>query len=323
VRFAVLVLALGALAACGDNASPCDHTEADDVADGSTAEPTHLTLGASARTVCGNVEGGHYDPSAKIVDVDRYRVTVAGTGELSAEVDPLEGADALSRFRVALFDTAANPRLYADQSWDKAYDHAAFVTDVPPGEYDLVVTAGAGGDIMGGTIGYRVRVTSDPSQKCAALSHATYSEHDETGNDALTVDYSKQPMVTTGAGAAEATDLTLAPGHHYMLGGIAQPAAAQGEYTDGDTFAVTTSDDTDELTVRLDWEGAADLDYVVVEADTLTPAGLSVITSTSEHELATFAVKPGTRYLAWVGAFKGWTGMVPYGLTVCADHHVP
>ena len=320
MRFVVLVIAL---AACGDNANPCDHTEVDDVADGSAGEATNLTLGARARTVCGNVEGGHYDATSKTVDVDRYRVTVAGTGQLSFVIEPLEGAAALASLGVKLFDTAVNPRLYADQTWDPAYDHGAFVAEVPPGDYDLVVTATAGGDIQGGTIGYRVRVEPDPAKQCAAVSHATYRERDDAGNGALTVDYTTTPIVMAGAGTAEATHLTLSPGHHYMFGGIALPGAAQGEYTDGDAFAVTTADDTDELTVRLDWEGAVDLDYVVVEADTLVPAGLSVITSTTEHELATFAVKPDTRYLVWVGAFKGWTGMVPYGLTVCANHFTP
>ena len=314
---------LVALAACGDNASPCDHTELDDVADGSAAEATGLTLGGGARTVCGAIEGGHFDLANKILDEDHYRVAIAGTGELSVEIEPLENAQALSSFAVRLFDTAGNPRLYADQSWNPAYDHAAFVTEVPTGDYDLVVAAGSTGDISGGTIPYRVRVTADPSKRCTALTHATYSERDDAGNTVLVVDYAKPQMITTGMGTAEATDVTLSPGHHYMFGGTAFPATVQGDYSDGDAYAVTTADDTDELTVRLDWDGQVDLDYLVVEADTLTPAGLSVITSTSEHELATFAVKPHTRYLAWVGAFKGWTGMVPYGLTVCADHHVP
>jgi hypothetical protein len=320
VRFVVLVLAL---AACGDNSSPCDHTELDDIMDGSAAERTNLTFGGAAKTVCGQIQGGHFDQANKIVDVDRYRVAVAGDGELAVEIDPLDNAQVLSSFAVRLFDTAQNPRLYADQSWNPAYDHAAFVTDVPPGSYDLVVVAGAGGDITGGTVDYRVRVAADPSKKCGALTHASYSEHDDAGNGSLLVDYTKTPMIAAGTGTAESSGLTLSPGHHYMIGGVAAPGAAQGEYTDGDAFVVTTAGDTDELTVRLDWDGSADIDYVVVEADTLTPAGLSVITSTSEHELATFAVKPSTRYIAWVGAFQGWSGMVPYGLTVCADHHYP
>lgn len=314
---------VAALAACGDNASPCDHKELDDVADGSGAETTGITFGGDARTVCGSVEGGHFDQADKIVDIDRYRVAVGGTGELAVELEPLDGAEVLASLAVRLFDTAGNPRLYADHSWDPAYDHAAFITQVPAGDYDLVVVAGAGGDIVGGTVDYRVRVTADPSKRCAALTHATYSERDDAGNGALAIDYRKTPAIAAGTGTPETTDLTLAPGHHYMFGGVAAPATAVGDYTDGDAFAVTTADDTDELTVRLDWQGAVDLDYAVVEADTLTPAGLSVLTSNSEHELATFAVKPNTRYLAWVGAFKGWAGTVPYGLTVCADHEAP
>jgi hypothetical protein len=310
------------VAACGDNANPCDHTEADDVGDGAMGETTGLTLGGRAKTVCGAIEGGHFDTAEKIVDEDRYRVTVGGTGELAVELEPLDNASVLSTLAVRLFDTAEHPRLYADQTWNPAYEFSTAITEVPPGDYDLVVVGGAGGDIAGGEIGYRVRITADPSKRCAALTHATYSEHDGD-NSVIAVDYGMPKMITAASGAAESTGVTLAPGHHYMFGGTAVPGTVEGDYSDGDAFSVTTADDTDELTVRLDWQGDVDLDYLVVEADTLIPAGLSVITGTGEHELATFAVKPNTRYLAWVGAFKGWMGMVPYGLTVCADHHVP
>jgi hypothetical protein len=321
VRFLV-ILAL-ACAACGDGANPCDHTELDDVGDGSAAEATMLRVGKTTRTICGSIEGGHYDPVEHIVDTDRYRITVEGTGLLSVEIDPLEGADQLMSFGVKIFDTATNPTLLADARVDFAYDHGAFATALPPGDYDLVVAAGTGGDIAMGSVDYRVRMVADPAKACAALTKASYTEKDEAGNGAVTVDYSKTPFAVAGTGTAEATKITLSAGHHYMFAGTAQAGAAQGQYVDTDVFAVKTAKNTDELTVRLDWDPLADLDYLVVEADTFTPAGVSVLTSIGEDELATFAVKPDTSYLLFVGEFMGSTTPAPYGLTVCASHAVP
>lgn len=321
MRFLVILALVSA--ACGDDANPCDHTELDDIADGSAAEMTMLKVGKTTRTICGSVEGGHYDPIEKIVDFDRYRITVEGTGLMSVQIDPLEGADQLASFGVRIFDTATNPTLFADSQVDFAYDHGAFATELPPGDYDLVVAAGTPADISSGTIDYRVRMVADPAKACPAMTKPSYSEKDEAGNGAVTVDYSKTPIAAAGAGTAEATKITLSAGHHYMFGGTAQAGTAQGQYVDADAFAVKTAKNTDELTVRLDWDAPADLDYLVVEADTFTPAGVSVLTSTSTDELATFAVKPDTNYLLFVGEFMGSTGAAPYGLTVCANHAVP
>src|SRR4051812_21315328 len=103
VRFALLLVAV---AACGDSALPCNYTEKDDVGNGSASEMTSFALDKKVQIVCGNVDGGHYDAAQKLVDVDRYRVTVGGTGELVIHLDPLEDAAVLSGIRVQIFDTA-------------------------------------------------------------------------------------------------------------------------------------------------------------------------------------------------------------------------
>src|SRR4051812_27437241 len=157
VRFALVVAFV--LAACGDSPNdPCNYNEADDVGNGSAGEMTAFMLTTKTQTVCGNVDGGHYDNVQKLVDVDRYRITVGGTGELLVHLDPLEGVEALDSVRVQFFDTAVNPRLYAEAAFDKAYDHAAFVTVLPPGDYDVVLAAGASGDIVSGQVPYRVKL---------------------------------------------------------------------------------------------------------------------------------------------------------------------
>lgn len=319
MRFLV-ILAL-VCAACSDD--PCDHTELDDVADGTSAEPTKLKVGKTTRTVCGRVEGGHYDPVEKIVDVDRYRISVEGTGLMSVEMDPLEGADQLTSFGVKIFDTATNPTLVADSEVDFAYDHGAFATELPPGDYDLAVEAHTPSDIVDGYIDYRVRMVADPSKACPAQTKASYTETNEAGNGAITVDYSQTPIAVAGTGTAEDTKVALSSGGHYMFAGTAQAGAAQGQYLDSDVFAVKTAPLTDQLTVRLDWDAPADLDYLVVEAGTFVPAGISVLTSTGRDELATFAVKPDTDYLLFVGEFMGSSTAASYGLTVCASHAAP
>ncbi|HEY4180365.1 MAG TPA: hypothetical protein VGM90_26160 [Kofleriaceae bacterium] len=312
MRFVTILALLSG--ACGDNASPCDYDEQDDLADGTAAEATTLSAGSSTQMVCGRIEGGHYDAVERIVDVDRYRIAIAGSGGFSVAMAPLEGRQYLTSFAVKLFDTAPNPTLVADAHMDLAHDHGAFAASVAPGDYDLVVAAGTDGDISGGSIDYRVRIAPDPSIACTAQTKATYTERDEQGNDAVTVNFARTPLAAPGPGTAEATAITLAPYGRYAVKGAAHSGA------DTDVFAVKTAKGTNELTVRLDWTEQADLDYLVVEADTLVPAGVGVISGVGQLELATFAVKPDTRYLLVVGAAAGAPADASYTATVCTDH---
>lgn len=325
VRFAlwILVLALG-LAACGDTANPCDYNETDDVGNGSASEMTMFMLDKKTQTVCGNVDGGHFDPVQKLVDVDRYRVTVAGTGELVIHIDPMVGVDSLDGIRVQIFDLAVNPRLYAEGAFDKAYDHGAFVTVLPPGDYDVIVAASAAGDIVSGQVAYRLRFTPDPSLQCKAETKGGFTEAGEPGNDSVHADFSKDPSFTMGPGASEMTKLTFGGGHHYLISGSVQAAAAAGGYVDNDVYAVKTGDGVNELTTRLDWDGMdADLDVALIDATTLAPAGLGVTTQNGGGEFQTFAVLPKTDYLLWVGAFDPAPTGRTYGVTVCAAHYTP
>ena len=325
VRFALRVVVLGCLlAACGDTEDPCHYTELDDVGNGSAAEMTMFTLDKKMQSVCGNVDGGHYDPVQKLVDVDRYRVTVAGTGELVIHIDPMDGVEALDGIRVQIFDTAVNPRLYAEGAFDKAYDHGAFVTVLPPGDYDVIVAAAASGDIVSGQVPYRLRFTPDPSLQCKPETKGGFIEALAPGNDAVTADFTKDPSFMMGTGASETTKLTFGGGHHYRISGGVQAAAAQGGYVDNDVYAVKTGTGVNELTTRLDWDGAdADLDVALLDATTLAPAGLSVTTQKGGGEFATFAVLPKTDYLLWVGAFDPAPTGTAYGVTVCAAHYTP
>ena len=105
-----------------------------------------------------------------------------------------------------------------------------------------------------------------------------------------------------------------------MIAGSAGATPAAIEYLDRDTYAFTTDDTTNELAVRLDWQGSAsDLDYIVFEGDSLTPVVASNTTSTTSGELAEFGVMPSSTYWLWIGAFQGSTA-TPYTATVCGQH---
>lgn len=294
-----------------------------DSGNATTSEMTGFMLGSAAKPeiVCGQVDGGHYDAAAGTVDVDRYRVTVGGTGELVIHLDPLADATALTDMRVRIFDTATNPRLYAEGTFDPQYDHTAFITVLPPGDYDVLVLADAGGDISGGVLPYRLRFTADPSLSCKAVTKGGYAEAGEP-NDAVSADFTKTAPFAHAAGTAEATKQTLGTGNT-LITGTATAGTVEGEYVDNDVYDVMTGTTTNELTLRLDWDGMNDLDAAVLQTDTLASAGLAVTTKAGGGEIQTFAVKPKTEYYVWVGAFMGATGDTPYSVTVCAQDFKP
>ena len=91
-------------------------------------------------------------------------------------------------------------------------------------------------------------------------------------------------------------------------------------YQDEDTYELTTDADTNELAVRLDWDGGtADLDYVVFESDAQKPLVTSNLAALNGGELAMFAVKPSTKYWLWIGGVKG-SMATAYRATVCGSH---
>jgi len=82
---------------------------------------------------------------------------------------------------------------------------------------------------------------------------------------------------------------------------------------------VTASSTANELGVRLDWQAATDLDYVVFEADTLTPVATSTLSGTTPPEFQVFAVRPGASYWLWIGRANTPAGGDParYDVHLC------
>ena len=317
-----LLFLVGTLAACGDNASPCDYTETDDGSNATMAEMTNLTVTDHQAHVCGAFDGGHPDAALGIVDIDTYRVDIETMGPLLVEIT---GDDAsisqLSDIAVQFLTTGAQPSIAAVGHYNPAFSgHGAYVTPMMPGTYDMQVILYSSSDLSG-SIGYRVRLA--PMPDCTALTSPNYSEASDATNGVISVNYTKDPsFVWISGDVAEDSHISVDANNSYMIAGNAGATAGATSdlYLDRDTYAFTTDDATNELAIRLDWQGTTtDLDYIVFEASTLTPIVASNTTSTTEGEIAEFGVMPDATYWLWIGAFNGSTAS-DYTATVCGQH---
>jgi len=325
--FALLCLVTAAYGSSDpEEESPsCDYTEMNDGANGSAPETSGIMMVGSdgndgIRELCGAVDGGHYDSATHAIDVDRYRISTDGMADVIVRVFGLDGTDALgsSGLQVTIFDTQQNPVLLFGGTHDASVaDHAAFLAHLPAGDYDVVVTAKAAGDLSGGTIPYKIRFTPDDPTRCPAITDsADYTE--STGNDdVIAVSFGTDPQFSSMAGTAEDTGLTF-DHDKKRISGSSDAGTATDDYIDRDTYAITTGDKTDELFLRLDWADAGtDLDFLVFEADTMTYVGGGLLPNPKE-EYTPVAVKPKTNYWVWVGAHAGSTVLPePYDLAVC------
>jgi hypothetical protein len=313
------------LAACGDNASPCDYTETDDATNGSAAEITNLTVTDNQKHVCGAFDGGHTNVALGIVDVDTYAVdieTEMAYNPLLVEIVGGDGVEQLHDIAIQFLTTDATPTIMAVGHYDPALsDHGAYVAPLPPGTYDMQVILYDTGTLTG-SIDYRVRLAPMPA--CAALTSATYTEADDATNGVVSVNYMNDPSFTMISGdTAEPTNISVNAGNFYMIAGSASiaPDPSKDLYLDRDTYLFSTDENTNELAIRLDWDGSAsDLDYIVFEANTLTPVIASNTSSLMTGELAEFGVMPSSSYWLWIGAFNDSTAATTYRATVCGQH---
>jgi hypothetical protein len=304
---------------------PCDYTEAGDGANAMTAETTNVTVGGGDRTLCGAINPGHFNTTSKTVDEDRYRVTVGSNGALLVRFFGDPGIETLSLYSVLIFDTSNPPALINGGHYDSTLgDHGVFRTSLPAGSYDVVVRGQAAADLPA-AINYKVRILAE--SPCAAVTAtANYTEANDgasnTGNDVMTVNFAADPSFAPTAATTdvpEATGITIdAMTPARVSGSSASVAAGSDQYLDRDTYQVMTGASTNELAVRLGWQGAVDLDYIVFQDTTTTATGSSTNASTTPDEYATFAVKPNTSYWIWVGAAKGSTGQpAAYDVSMC------
>jgi len=294
-----------------------------------TAEDTGLDVGSKTGTLCGTVDTGHF--TGDTIDRDIFHVTVGGSGNLLVEFGG-KGVETIPDFTVRIFDTAAAPALVATGTFDGDLGtHAAFLAQLPPADYNVVVAASGTAD-LGAPIDYKIHIVADdPDKRAPALTTAAnYTEaHDNAdnlGNDVVEVNFASDPAFTMeSTSAPEPTGVTLGYKKSTHITGQSAMVTGTDEYLDRDTYEITTDGVTNEMTVRLNWAaGTADLDFIVFEEGQLKPSVESNITGTDGQELQTFAVKPKTKYWVWVGAFHGSTGLpMSYDLSIYGSAYTP
>lgn len=325
---AALVLDAPAPDSAGPDASDtsgCDYVEAVAATEtnGVTPEASGLTVdGTAARVICGKLRAT--GEVVDTLDVDRFTITVAGAGvDLQVRFDS-PGASAID-VAVVFVDDGDGGRA------NVAVNHGVTDTHLAAGTHEIRVFTVAT-VIPGAPIDYKLRLAPDtPALRCPEITAAaTYAEASDgaqsTGNDTIFVQSSdpNRPGVelTTATDAPEATGIVAAAASSYRISGTSADvdvAPPNGDdYRDRDTFAFVTGAQTNEVELRLNWTGPADLDYLLFAGADLSLAGAGVVTNAGEAEFQTMAVKPGTSYRLWLGARDGSAGLpATYDVSLC------
>lgn len=335
---------LAALVACGNDVAPtapidagpdapvlpdtppppagCDWAELDDALNDLTlangvAEATNLTF-AEALTICGRVDTGHFaDP---VVDVDAYAFAVATRGEL--RIDLAAEAAALAGLEVRVIDGTGS---IVDRG-SYLGSHVVFHTTLNPGTYRLVVVAEGTADPASG-IDYKLRASPPAGcdQVTAAPAFAEASDgpqHDR--NDVIEIRYALGERVLTAAANddPEASSVITEAGTHVRITGSSADVDVADDFRDRDTFLFETGAH-DELALRVDWAGDADLDVFVFPEDSIAELASGTAVSKIAPERAVLPVLPNTRYWLWVGAYDASTGAIDYEISLCPSAFDP
>ena len=300
----------------------CDHVELADptndiMLSNGAAEPTGLVFAQSA-TVSARIDGGHFDGAATTIDVDGFELTVGMRAQVLVRFVGA-GSESLASLEVQIHDaTGATIERGAFLG-----SHVLFGATLDPGSYRLVVIAKNAVELAA-SIDYKLRVAADvPEARCAELtSMAAYSEADEAplfdANDVVEVRYAPNERgLTAAADAPEPTAITTAAGTNLRIAGTSGDVDAADDFKDRDTYLVTTGAH-DQLTVRIDWTGDADFDFMVFPENSVAELASGTTVAVQAPELATFPVLPNTRYWLWIGSFDTTTGLpIPYDATLC------
>ena len=342
-----LSLAVLALVGCGDDAPAnpdapvtvdaapdapplpggCDYTELQDATNDDLSTPANNpeTTGKSltgAVTLCGQIDTSHFSATDGLVDVDGYAVMVPA-GPIRVTVSG-PGLEALRDVTLELSNGAGFQDRYADQVL--LGTHVFYMETVEAGVYQFAVIAGNAAAPTA-PIPYKIVITADdPAVRCPKITAAaSFTEANDgagsRGNDVYAVNYSATPAdtLTAAADTAEPTALTLTPGDAKRLSGTLAEIAINGSYKDRDSFVFTTGANTDEVTLRVNWTGTADLDAFLFETSLVPRVGQANKTATTESEFKTIAVKPNTMYAVWTGLFSSSTGPITYDISLCGS----
>jgi hypothetical protein len=342
-----LTVAALSLVACGDDApanpdapemidaapdapnvpTGCDYAELldatnDDLTSAAGApETTGKSLAGSIR-LCGQIDTTHYSATDGLVDVDGFavmvpagpvRVTVSGPG-LEAMRD------------VTLEISTGNGFVDLFGREELLGTHVFYMDSMDAGLYQFAVIAG-NATAPTAPIAYKIVITADdPATRCPKVTTAAdFTEAGDgalsRGNDVYSVDYSPMTVhaLTPAVDASEVTALTINPGDAKRLRGTLAEIAADADYKDRDSFVFTTGANTDEVTLRVNWTGSADVDAFLYQAGLVPQVGQANLTSLMESEYKTIAVKPNTMYAVWAGLYLTSTGPITYDISLCGS----
>jgi hypothetical protein len=349
--FPYLSLAVLALVGCGDDApanpdapdvtdaapdapqmmAGCDYSELQDATNDDLTSATGVpeTTGKTltgAITLCGQIDNTHYDATEGLVDVDGFAVMVP-TGPIRVTVSG-PGVEALRDVMLEI-STGAD---FANV-WDRSEllgTHVFYMDPIEAGLYQFAVIAG-NATAPAAPLPYKIVITADdPSTRCPKITTAAdFTEAGDgagsRGNDVYGVNYAAMAPATVysltpaGNDMSEPTALTINPGDARRLTGSLAEIAVDGSYKDRDSFVFTTGANTDQVTMRINWTGTADLDAFLFEAGVVPRIGNANMASTMEAEFKTIAVKPSTMYAVWTGLDRTSTGPIAYSISLCGS----
>lgn len=338
-------LALVVLAACGgehnthpgvdalpDTGAPadalppgCDYGEGhdatnDDVPPSPGApEATGLMIGAKT-TICGKFQSTHFDGQIT-VDVDGYTAAVAADTDVTVRIAGT-GAEAIELVGVDVYggatfeDHVASVTFYGD--------HGVTSVHLPAGTYEFEPFA-LNSTALTTDVAYKLVLSTDPiDTRCALLTTGGYAEANDggasTGNDVVAFPTANPTMLTTSTtDNPEPSAITTSPTSKNRISGSAADVATADRYEDKDTFAFATGA-ANELTVRLAWTGAADLDFYVFEAPSPDPIATAK-TTTANAELDMISLQPNHNYWLLVAANPGAGLPASYSATLCGGNY--
>lgn len=304
----------------------CDYAEQhdatnDDVPPSPGApEATTLTIGAKT-TICGKFQSTHFDGDIT-VDVDGYTATVGADTDVLVRISGA-GAEAIELVGVDVYGGAAFDQLQASVTFYG--DHGVTGVHLPAGTYEFVPFALNSAAITA-DVAYKLVLSTDSlDTRCAVLASGGYLEaHDgtnNTDNDMIAFPNSAPSMLTAAlTDMPEPSGITTSATSKNRVAGSAADITTADRYEDRDTYAFSTGA-ANELTVRLGWTGAANLDYYVFEVANPDPVATAKATS-GNAETATFSLKPNSNYWLLVGAVAGGSGLpAPYSATLCGANY--
>jgi hypothetical protein len=202
---------------------------------------------------------------------------------------------------------------------------AVFATTLAAGRYRLAVRATNASDLAA-PLDYRLRLAADaPDTRCAPpTTAAAYTEANDGAqnnrNDVVEVRYTPAERALTAAAndAPEDTAITTATAS-VRIAGTSADVDAPDEFKDRDSYLVTTGAH-DRLTIRVDWTGDADFDFLVFPEGTVAEIASGTAVAKLAPELATFPVLANTRYWLWIASYDTTTGLpITYSATLCPE----